>query len=88
MSYGFEINGEEINYRTLQKVAEYTTSTTSGSIQLPSGFTSANCVPMALSLNAGKTACRAVIGGTGILQYFAAFQNAATNNKIYVFRIK
>ena len=88
MSYGFEINGEEINYRTLQKVAEYTTSTTSGSIQLPSGFTSANCVPMALSLNAGKTACRVGIGVTGILRYDRAFQNAATNNKIYVFRIK
>lgn len=88
MSYGFEINGEEINYRTLQKVAEYTTTTASGSIQLSSGFTSANCVPVALSLNAGKTACRAAIGVDGILRYYAAFQNAATNNKIYVFRIK
>jgi hypothetical protein len=88
MSYGVEINGEEIDYRTLQKVAEYTTTTASGSIQLPAGFTSANCVPMALSLNAGKTACSAGIDPTGVLRYYRAFQNAATNNKIYVFRIK
>lgn len=88
MSYGFEIGGEEINFRTLQKVAEYTTSTSSGSIQLPSGFTDANCVPVTLSLNSGKTACRAYINATGLLQYYPAFQNAATNNKIYVFRTK